>query len=147
MNSNQQLIKLDELNVGNIVPTKFGIELIAESIKEQVNDGVLDPVDVAIKMNAVEQLTKSVRDKIQSDVIDELGKYPKQKAEVNGASVSVMDSVKYDFSHIEEWSDLERIIQSARERQKEIEEEEKKWRRGELPVKSVATTFKVQLSK
>lgn len=147
MNLNQQLTKLDELNVGNIVPTKFGIELIAESIKEQVIDGVLDPVDVAIKMNAVEQLSKLVRDKIQSDVIDELGKYPKQKAEVNGASISIMDSVKYDFSHIEEWADLENIIQSARNRQKEIEEEEKKWRRGELPIKSASSTFKVQLNK
>ena len=39
-----------------------------------------------------------------------------------------MTSVKYDYSHIEEWSILERTIQVAKERQKEIEEEEKKWK-------------------
>ncbi len=58
-----------------------------------------------------------------------------------------MDSVKYDYSHIEEWAALEQTIQMAKEKQKEIEEEEKKWRRGELPVKSATSTFKVQLSK
>jgi len=146
MNSNPTLT-LEQIKIGDIVPTKFAIELIAETIKEQVINGEHDPLQVAIKMNVLEQLTKSVRDKIQSDVLDELGKYPKGKAEINGASVSSFDSIKYDFSHIEEWADLEQIIASARERQKEIEEEEKKWRRGELPIKSAATTFKINLSK
>jgi len=146
MNSNPTLT-LEQIKIGDIVPTKFAIELIAETIKEQVINGEHDPLQVAIKMNVLEQLTKSVRDKIQSDVLDELGKYPKGKAEINGASVSSFDSIKYDFSYIEEWADLEQIIASARERQKEIEEEEKKWRRGELPIKSAATTFKINLSK
>lgn len=146
MNSNPTLT-LNEIKIADIVPTKFAIELIAETIKEQVINGEHDPLQVAVKMNVLEQLTKSVRDKIQSDVLDELGKYPKGKAEINGAAVSVFDSIKYDFSHIEEWSILEGIIQGAREKQKEIEEEEKKYRRGELPIKSAATTFKINLSK
>jgi len=59
--------------------------------------------------------------------------------------VSLVDTIRHDFSHIEAWSDLEAVILAARESQKRIEEEEKKWRRGELPVKSSSSTFKVQL--
>ncbi len=139
--------KLTEIKVGEIAPTKFGLDLMASSISEQVADGNLNSLDVAIRMNAMEQLCKLVKEKIQDNVMDELYKRPKQKADVYGASISMMDSVKYDYSHIEEWAALERTIQSAKEKQKEIEEEEKKWRRGELPVKSATSTFKVQLSK
>jgi hypothetical protein len=138
---------LTEIKVGEIAPTKFGLDLMASSIAEQVADGNLNSLDVAIRMNAMEQLCKLVKEKIQDSVMDELYKHPKQKADVYGATISEMTSVKYDYSHIEEWSILEGIIQNAKEKQKEIEEEEKKWRRGELPVKSATSTFKVQLSK
>lgn len=139
--------KLTALKVGEIAPTKQGLEVMADGIAEQVNEGNINPLDVAIRMNAMEQLCKIVKEKIQGSVMDELFKHPKQKADVYGASISEMTSVKYDYSHIHDWSVLEGIIQNAKEKQKEIEEEEKKWRRGELPVKSATSTFKVQLSK
>ena len=139
--------KLTSLKVGEIAPTKQGLETMADGIAEQVNDGNINALDVAIRMNAMEQLCKLVKERIQGSVMDELLKHPKQKADVYGASISEMTSVKYDYSHIEDWATLEGIIQNAKEKQKEIEEEEKKWRRGELPVKSAISTFKVQLSK
>lgn len=139
--------KLTALKVGEIAPTKQGLEVMADGIAEQVNDGNINPLDVAIRMNAMEQLCKIVKEKIQGSVMDELFKHPKQKADVYGASISEMTSIKYDYSHIEEWAVLEGIIQNAKEKQKQIEDEEKKWRRGELPVKSATSTFKVQLSK
>lgn len=147
MNSNQLQHKLDEIKVGEIAPTKFGLELMADSIAEQVLNGEYNSLDVAIKMNAMEQLVKLVREKISESVLDELGKYPKGKAEINGASVSVMESIKYDFSHLPGWSELDSQIAELKEKQKSIEDHEKTYFKGNLPVKSASTTFKINLAK
>ena len=142
-----QFNKLEDIKVGQIAPTKFGIDLMAESIAEQVNNGDLSALDVAIKMNAVEQLVKIVKEKIMASVMDDLTKHPKMKAEVNGATVSVMDSVKYDYSHLDGWQELDNQIAELKEKQKAIEDHEKTYFKGNLPIKSATSTFKVQLSK
>lgn len=148
MNSNQQLQhKLNDITVGEIMPTKFGLELMADSIAEQVLNGDINSLDVAIKMNAMEQLVKLVKEKISGIVLDELGKYPKGKADINGACVSVMESIKYDFSHLPGWSELDAQITDLKEKQKAIEDHEKTYFKGNLPVKSATTTFKISLSK
>ena len=133
--------------MGYIAPTKFGIELMADSIKEQVDEGLLDPLEVAIKFNSLEQLVKSVKSRITENVLAELMKHPKGKAEVLGAVVSNMESIKYDFSDLAGWSELEEQITLLKEKQKEIEDKEKTYHKGDLPIKSVTSTFKIQLSK
>ena len=140
-------LKVNEIKVGDIAPTKFGIELMADAIQEQVNDGLLDPLEVAIKFNSLEQLVKSVKSRITENVLSELMKHPKGKAEVLGAVVSNMESVKYDFSDLPGWSELEEQIIALRLQQKEIEDVEKEYHKGDLPIKSVTSTFKIQLSK
>lgn len=127
--------------------TKTAIELFAESVAEQVNDGQIDPVTAHFQCSVVESYIKSVREKISEAVIDGLMKYPKATAEIDGSKISAVDVTRFDFSHIQEWADLEHLIQVAKEKQKAIEEEEKKWRRGELPIKGTATQIRVQLSK
>jgi hypothetical protein len=74
-------------------------------------------------------------------------KHPKGKAEVLGAVVSNMESIKYDFSDLPGWSELEEQILALRWKQKEIEDVEKEYHKGDLPIKSVTSTFKIQLSK
>lgn len=140
-------LKVNEIKVGDIAPTKFGIELMADAIQEQVNDGLLDPLEVAIKFNSLEQLVKSVKSRITENVLSELMKHPKGKAEVLGAVVSNMESIKYDFSDLAGWSELEEQIIALRLQQKEIEDVEKEYHKGDLPIKSVTSTFKIQLSK
>jgi hypothetical protein len=144
---NQNSLKVNEIKVGDIAPTKFGIELMADAIQEQVNDGLLDPLELAIKFNGLEQLVKSVKTRITENVLAELMKHPKGKAEVLGASVSQMDSIKYDFTDLPGWLELEEQILMLKEKQKEIEDKEKTYHKGNLPVKSVTSTFKIQLSK
>jgi hypothetical protein len=140
-------LKVNEIKVGDIAPTKFGIELMADAIQEQVNEGMLDPLEVAIKFNSLEQLVKSVKSRITENVLSELMKHPKGKAEVLGAVVSNMESIKYDFSDLPGWSELEEQILALRWKQKEIEDVEKEYHKGDLPIKSVTSTFKIQLSK
>jgi hypothetical protein len=140
-------LKVNDIKVGDIAPTKFGIELIADAIQEQVNDGLLDPLEVAIKFNSLEQLVKSVKSRITGNVLSELMKHPKGKAEVLGAVISNMESTKYDYSDLPGWSELEEQISALKEKQKEIEDKEKTYHKGDLPIKSVTSTFKIQLSK
>jgi len=140
-------LKVSEMKMGDIAPTKFGIELMADAIQEEVNNGLIDPLELAIKFNGIEQLVKSVKTRITDNVLAELMKHPKGKAEVLGASVSQMDSVKYDFSDLPGWLELEEQIMMLKEKQKEIEDKEKTYHKGDLPIKSVTSTFKIQLSK
>ena len=140
-------LKVNEIKVGDIAPTKFGIELMADAIQEQVNDGLLDPLEVAIKFNSLEQLVKSVKTRITENVLSELMKHPKGKAEVLGAVISNMESTKYDYTDLPGWLELEEQISTLKEKQKEIEDKEKTYHKGDLPIKSVTSTFKIQLSK
>lgn len=139
--------KLDEIKVGEIMPTKFGLDLMAEAIAEQVKEGYVNALDAVIRMNAMETLVKMVREKISADVMDELYKHPKQKAEINGVQVSEMTSIKYDYSHLPGWSELDQQIAELTEKRKAIEDHEKTYHKGDLPIKSSSVTFKIQIPK
>jgi len=138
---------LDEIKVGEIMPTKFGLDLMAEAIAEQVNDGQINALDAVIRLNAMETLTKMVKEKISKNVMDELYKHPKQKAEINGVSVSEMTSIKYDYSHLPGWPELDQQIAELTEKRKAIEDHEKTYHKGDLPIKSSTVTFKIQIPK
>jgi hypothetical protein len=143
----EKLSKLDDIKVGEISPTKFGLDLMAEAIAEQVQNGNLNALDTAIRLNAMEQLTKMIKDKISKDVMNELYKHPKQKAEINGVQVSEFSSVKYDYSHLPGWSELDQQIAELTEKRKAIEDHEKTYHKGDLPIKSSTVTFKIQIPK
>lgn len=139
--------KLDEIKVGEIMPTKFGLDLMAEAIAEQVQGGHVSALSAVIRLSAMETLVKMVKEKISKEVMDELYKHPKQKAEINGVQVSEFSSIKYDYSHLPGWSDLDTQIAELTEKRKEIEEHEKKFHRGDLPIKSSTVTFKINIPK
>ena len=147
MQSLNQTQQLSEIRVGDITPTKFGLDLLAESIAEQVLGGQINSIEAAIQLNAMEQLTKMVKEKISEQVLFDLAKYPKSKAEINGITVTEFSSVKYDYSHLPGWSELDQQIADLTEKRKEIEDKEKKFHRGDLPIKSSTVTFKIQIPK
>jgi|LakMenE01Jun11ns_1017448.scaffolds.fasta_scaffold9662952_1 hypothetical protein len=143
----EKLSRLDDIRVGEISPTKFGLDLMAEAIAEQVQNGNLNALETAIRLNAMEQLTKMIKEKISKDVMDELYKHPKQKAEINGVQVSEFSSVKYDYSHLPGWDELDQQIAELTEKRKAIEDHEKTYHKGDLPIKSSTVTFKIQIPK
>jgi hypothetical protein len=139
--------ELSEIKIADIAPTKFGIDMMADAIAEETLAGKLDPLSVMVQMAALEQLTKAVREKISEAAKEQLYKHPKQVAEILGAKVQAVDLPKYDYRHVPEWETLTGVITEYTTRRKEIEEEEKKYRRGELPVLSVSQSIKVNLAK
>ncbi len=139
--------ELAEIKIADIAQTKFGIEMMADAIAEETFGGKLDPLAVMVQMAALEQLTKAVKDRIAEAAKDQLYKHPKQVAEIAGAKLQAVDVPKYDYRHVPEWQELSDAIAVATEKRKAIEEEEKKYRRGELPVLSVTQSLKVNLAK
>jgi hypothetical protein len=142
-----QTKELSEIKIADIAPTKFGIDMMADAIAEETLAGKLDPLSVIVQMAALEQLTKAVREKIAEAAKEQLYKHPKQVAEILGAKVQAVDLPKYDYRHVPEWEILTGVITEYTTRRKEIEDEEKKYRRGELPVLSVSQSIKVNLAK
>lgn len=143
----EKLANLDEIKVGEIAPTKFGLDLMAEAVAEQVRDGYVNALDAVIRLNAMDTFIKMVKEKISNDVLNELYKHPKQKAEINGVSVSEMTSIKYDYSHLPGWSELDQQIAELTEKRKAIEDHEKTYHKGDLPIKSSSVTFKINIPK
>ena len=139
--------ELSEIKIADIAPTKFGIEMMADAIAEETLAGKLDPLTVIVQMSALEQLTKAVKERIGDAAKEELYKHPKQVAEIAGAKLQAVDVPKYDYSHVDGWMELSDTIAALTEKRKAIEDEEKKYRRGELPVLSVTQSLKVNLAK
>jgi hypothetical protein len=139
--------ELSEIKIADIAPTKFGIDMMADAIAEETLAGKLDPLSVMVQMAALEQLTKAVREKIAEAAKEQLYKHPKQVAEILGAKVQAVDLPKYDYRHVDGWFELSDTISALTEKRKAIEEDEKKYRRGELPVLSVSQSIKVNLAK
>lgn len=130
-----------------VTPTKYGITLLAETIAEQVKTGQQEPLAVAVRLNAIESLAKQARELIAEDCLAELGRHPKMQAELMGAAVQVVDIPKYDYSSEPGWAELDAQIAELKAKQKAIEDEAKKYRRGELAVKSCTTSIKINLAK
>lgn len=141
------LQKIDEIRLTDIIASKFGVEVVAESISTQVGNGAVDPLELAVRMKALEELAKAIREKVETRVINELSKLPQKKAEVLGAKISVVDSVKYDYSNVPGWRELDDTIVGLTDKRKSIEEYQKKWHRGDLPMKSNCVAYKVELPK
>ena len=139
--------ELSEIKIADIAPTKFGIEMMADAIAEETLAGKLDPLTVIVQMSALEQLTKAVKERISDAAKEELYKHPKQVAEIAGAKLQAVDVPKYDYSHVDGWLELSDTIAALTEKRKAIEDDEKKYRRGELPVLSVTQSLKVNLAK
>jgi len=138
MNTNE-LLKIDI--------SKTAIENIAETIHQAIDSGIYNPLEIALKFKALEEVCKLVKYKAMPNIIDELYKHPKQSADLHGCKISIMDTTSYDYSHLPEWAELEKQRISISMMQKQLEDTEKKWRRAELPVKSSTSTYKIMLGK
>lgn len=151
--SKEEMKYWNDYKISDVVPTKTNISLIAQSIANQVVDGYADVLKAIVSLKAIlslkaiEEVAKEAQVLCRESAMDAVASYPKSKADVLGASISPFEVVKYDYSHIPEWQELEEQIIELKARQKEIEDTEKKYRRGELPIKTYSQTIKIQLGK
>ena len=129
------------LAIWEVAPSKSEIEAVAQNIANELSEGTIKAEDIAVKVAVIETLAKALRAKSEEHIIDFLDKCPKGKYEHLGASLSIKDSQTYDYgAYSERWAELEAQIQVLKAEQKEIEENGKKFERGQIPLKSYKQT-------
>jgi hypothetical protein len=139
---------MNNLMIWEVAPTKTDIENYATNVANELAEGTMKAEDVAVKMAAIETFAKSLRSKVEDHVIDFLDKCPKGKYDHLGASLSLKDSQTYDYAAYSlEWAELQAQIDVLKEKQKEIEENGKKYERGQIPLKSYKRTYSITLNK
>jgi hypothetical protein len=139
---------MNNLIIWEVAPTKTDIENYATNVANELAEGTMKAEDVAVKMAAIETFAKSLRSKVEDHVIDFLDKCPKGKYDHLGASLSLKDSQTYDYAaYSPEWAELQAQIDVLKEKQKEIEENGKKYERGQIPLKSYKRTYSITLNK
>jgi hypothetical protein len=136
------------LAIWEIAPSKTEIDLMAQNVANELNEGIIKAEDIAVKVAVVEAFAKALRSKSEEHIIDFLDKCPKGKYDYLGASLSLKDSQTYDYgAYSEKWAELQVKIDELKAEQKEIEENGKKFERGQIPLKSYKQTYSITLNK
>lgn len=134
--------------IWEVAPTKTDIETYATNVANELNEGLVKAEDIAVKMAAIETFAKTLRTKVEDHVIDFLDKCPKGAYNHLGAELKLKDSQTYDYAaYSQEWADLQTQIDVLKEKQKEIEENGKKFERGQIPLKTYKRTYSITLNK
>lgn len=136
------------LAIWEIAPSKTEIDLMAQNVANELNEGTIKAEDIAVKVAVVEAFAKALRTKSEEHIIDFLDKCPKGKYDYLGAALSLKDSQTYDYgAYSERWAELQLKIDELKAEQKEIEENGKKFERGQIPLKSYKQTYSITLNK
>lgn len=136
------------LAIWEIAPSKTEIDIMAQNVANELNEGTIKAEDIAVKVAVVEAFAKSLRTKSEEHIIDFLDKCPKGKYDYLGASLSLKDSQTYDYgAYSEKWAELQVKIDELKAEQKDIEENGKKFERGQIPLKSYKQTYSITLNK
>jgi hypothetical protein len=139
---------MNTLAIWEVAPSKSEIEILADNVANELSEGTMKAEDVAIKIAVMENFTKTLRTKSEGHIIDFLDKCPKGKYDYLGASLSLKDSQTYDYgAYSARWAELQEQIDVLKAEQKEIEENGKKFERGQIPLKSYKQSFTITLNK
>jgi hypothetical protein len=139
---------MNTLAIWEIAPSKSEIEVLAQNVANELSEGTMKAEDIAVKISVMENFTKSLRAKSEDHIIDFLDKCPKGKYDHLGANLSLKDTQTYDYgAYSERWAELQSKIDILKAEQKEIEENGKKFERGQIPLKSYKQSFVITLNK
>lgn len=94
--------------ISDIPANKAGIKIFADAIVTAVMDGDTDPLEVRIKIDAIEKIIKSVKDDIafRDAVMDRSDMEPDKTFEFNGVKITKAESARYDYSDDPYWNEL-----------------------------------------
>lgn len=150
---------LNEIVLSALAPTKSNVQFQASKIVSVIQSGIVNPLDAAFRLTAIEKMVEQAKKDIHLDVLFEAEKW-KGKVEMHGGTITIKESgVKYDYSSSAEWRDLDDQIKHLTESRKRIEEAMKRIPAGKLLVdeetgltlqganKTSTTTYEVRLGK
>ena len=108
----------------NELATTASVKAMAENLINAVNCGEIDPLRLQVFFAAVEKMAKAVKDAVRDNSVDEvLSRSDDGKScKVAGAKIEITETgVKYDYSVIPSWQNVQRKIDALKELQKSIE--------------------------
>ena len=103
--------------------TKAEIQLFADKTIDMIKEGCEDPIDLSIRLKALEETIKQIRAGIKDIALEEAEKNGKE-FDYKSAKISIgAVGVKYDFSNCQdtEWELLDSEVKFATDRKKERE--------------------------
>lgn len=148
-----------QIKLQDLKPTKTDIQIASDIIIQQVSDGEINPIDVAIQVKVMEEFVKDVRDKLNVFMISELCKYPLGKTNIYDTRIEKAETgTKYDYSADLVWQNLKSENEITSLALKNREETLKKIPAGSQlvdeygevatgPTKTSTTSYKITLSK
>ena len=108
----------------NELATTASVKAMTENLINGVNNGEIDPLRLQVFFAAVEKMAKAVKDAVRDNSVEEvLSRSDDGKScKVAGAKIEVAKTgVKYDYSVIPSWQNVQRKIDALKELQKSIE--------------------------
>jgi len=113
------------MDVINISPsTKEEAALFAQKLIADVQGGTVNPLALAVKMNAIIKSLEAVKSAINEQIMDEAYKYSSKGFEAYGAEINIMElGAKYDYSSCGDkaWEMYDQAVSSATESRKSRE--------------------------
>lgn len=104
--------------------TNAAVKAVSERVINALNEGEGDPLKVQIFLTAVEKVAKAVKDGIRELCVDAVESRADNAKSMTlaGAKIEITETgVKYDYSVIPSWQNVQRKIDSLKELQKSIE--------------------------
>ena len=107
-----------------IPANKVGIQLFAEAVVQNVMDGEIDPLDVRLRVDAIEKIIKAIKDNpdFKTAVLDQADMWPQKSFEKDGVKFTKAESTRYDYSADHKWLNLkaneEECVKLRKEREK-----------------------------
>lgn len=96
--------------------TKSVISDIVEEAVSAVKEGHIDPMEVAIRVKANEEILKDIRKQLDDLILSTAEDYAKGDRIINGVEFNVVNGRKaYDFSDDAEWADLKAKLKAREE--------------------------------
>jgi hypothetical protein len=107
--------------LNNLPATKTAIQNTAQKYVDLVVNGEVEPVKLDYALKVTEETIKSIRknDQVKELVLDDAGQY--RGDTINGASVTLVDRKKYDYSKDSKWQRLNDQIEQLKAEQKRHE--------------------------
>ncbi len=86
--------------LNEIPANKVGIQLFAEAVVQNVMDGETDPLDVRLRVDAIEKIIKAIKDNpdFKTAVLDQADMWPEKSFEKDGVKFTKAESTRYDYS-------------------------------------------------
>lgn len=111
-----------ESNLLRVDTSKACITKMADELVQPVMDGIVSALDTFVKIKALEEALADAKKRIEELALDDADKYGKGVFEHMGCKITQRETgVKYDFSQIGGWAEIESKIKDLKDQQKIIE--------------------------